>query len=204
MNLMMMGMSLWMVMRGSSWVGSRDMAFFTWWSWWHIGRIDGCSPLISFSRAESALSFVLSTIVLFASPLAYCRWRLAARMVSHCLLDRLRRSILLDRHNEDLHKQTEVVYSRALNHSCFAIALSDHFPSRYHEHVAFVAFQRAFSIKNPSQENWKAAGSIKSHQLLLEDHGKAFSDDRDSSYRLLCLLVAWLFAVSLNSSIAPK
>ena len=74
-------------------------------------------------------------------------------MVSHCLLDRLRRSILLDRHNEDLHKQTEVVYSRALNHSYFTIALSDHFPSRYHEHVAFVAFQRAFSIKNPSQEN---------------------------------------------------
>jgi hypothetical protein len=46
-------------------------------------------------------------------------------MVSHCLLDGLRRSIRLDRHNEDLHKQTEVVYSRSLNHSYFAIPLSD-------------------------------------------------------------------------------
>ncbi len=66
-------------------------------------------------------------------------------MVSRGLFDGLRPSIWSDRHNEDLHKQTEVVYSRALIHSCFAITLSDHFASRYHEYVAFVAFQRAFS-----------------------------------------------------------
>jgi hypothetical protein len=70
------------------------------------GRIDGWSPLVSFSRVEgTTLSFVLVTIVLFALLLPYGWYMKTCSQDGFPLLTRWASTLGLDRHNEDFHKQ---------------------------------------------------------------------------------------------------